>query len=225
MIEIKRPIPLEQIRLLVWDLDGTLVDSMPDLATSVNAVRQTRGLSALPLPIIQSYVGSGARTLMQRSLAPIEGQDLDQALAAFLDIYEKHLLDKTRPYAGIPELLRNLEQRFTLSILTNKPLKHSLQVMEGLELSKHFKGIYGGDSFKVRKPDPTGALEMLKTFGIKPEEAIMIGDSDNDSLTAKRAGMWSIGVRYGYSPESFKRAPADIYVDDVREILDVLDKG
>lgn len=225
MINVLRPIPIQKIRLLVWDLDGTLVDSMPDLATSVNAVREARGLSALPLPIIQSYVGSGARTLMQRSLAPIEGQDLDQALASFLDIYEKHLLDQTRPYAGIPELLRNLEQRFTLAVLTNKPDKHSLQIMEGLELSSYFKGIYGGDSFKVRKPDPTGALEMLKTFGVMPEEAIMIGDSDNDSLTAKHAGMWSIGVRYGYSPESFERAPADIYVDDVGEIMELLNKG
>lgn len=225
MIEIRRPLPLDQIRLLVWDLDGTLVDSMPDLASCVNRVRKTRNLPALDQATVQSYVGSGARTLIRKSLEPIAEPALDEALADFLDTYEKHLLDETTPYPFIPEVLTELGQSFTQAILTNKPLPHSLKIMEGLQLDHHFKGIYGGDTFKVRKPDPAGAIEMLRNLGLEPNQAIMIGDSDNDTLTAQRAGMWSIGVRYGYSPQSFEMAPADIYVDEVTEIRKVLKKG
>ncbi len=222
MILVRRHIPAKQLRLLVWDLDGTLVDSMEDIATSVNAVRNHHGMAPLPLGTVRSYVGSGARELIQKAL---DGREtaLSEALAFFVAHYQEHLLDQTRAYPGIPELLETLHsQGLTMAVLTNKPLAHSEAILKGLHLDSPFLRICGGDSFPTRKPDPAGILTLLAELGIAPGEALMIGDSDNDTLTAHRAGMWSLGVTYGYAPESFAAAEPDVRVDEVCEIGQLL---
>jgi len=224
MIHSRRPLPVNKLRLLVWDLDGTLVDSMEDLALSVNAVRSQHGMGPLPLATVRSYVGSGARNLIQRALGE-RATALDEALAFFLDFYREHLLDHTLPYPGIPELLETLTERgFTMALLTNKPLAHSEAILKGLHLEHPFLRLCGGDSFHTRKPDPAGLLTLLAELGIAPDEALMIGDSDNDTLTAHRAGMWSLGVTYGYAPESFAAAEPDVRVDEVEEIGKILSR-
>ena len=222
MIHVRRPLPASKLRLLVWDLDGTLVDSMEDLAASVNAVREGRGMSPLPQAVVRGYVGGGARNLIRKALGEVE-RDLDLALEDFLEDYRQHLLDKTRAFPGIPGLLEALEERgFAMAVLTNKPLAHSEAILEGLGLDRRFRCLRGGDSYPTRKPDPAGLLALLAEMGTVPEEAVMIGDSDNDTLTARRAGLWSLGVAYGYAPESFAAAEADVRVDEVGEIGEAL---
>jgi phosphoglycolate phosphatase len=218
MIHVRRPLPASKLRLLVWDLDGTLVDSMEDLTTSVNAVRKGRGMDPLPQAVVRGFVGGGARNLIRRALEG-EETDLDQALARFLEVYSEHLLDRTRAYPGIPGLLEALEgSGLTMAVLTNKPLAHSEAVLGGLGLARRFRCLRGGDSYPTRKPDPAGLLALLAEMGTAPEEAMMIGDSDNDTLTARRGGLWSLGVTYGYAPESFAAAEPDVRVDEVGEI-------
>jgi len=222
VIHLHRPIPMDHIRLLLWDLDGTLVDSMADLVASVNALREHRALPPLPLATIRSYVGSGARTLIQRALGE-NARELDQALTFFLDHYQSHLLDQTRSYPGIPELLETLQERsLRMVVLTNKPLAHSETILQGLGLDPFFVRVVGGDSFPTRKPDPAGALALLAELRVAPKEALMIGDSDNDILTAHHGGLWSLGVTYGYAPESFAHAEPDGRVDDVHDLGSIL---
>lgn len=220
-MKINRAIPKESLRLLVWDLDGTLVDSMKDLAAAVNATRRSLRLEPLPLDIIRSYVGRGARSLIKQAVTPAGGPEpkkmaLEHALGFFLDHYGRHLLDATRPYPGIPEILKG--SRLPMAVLTNKPLEHSMRILKVMGLSQYFQRIYGGDSFERRKPDPSGALVLLDELNVEPWEALMIGDSDNDTLTARQSGMWSLGVNYGYGPDSLADPAPDMLVDSVEEL-------
>lgn len=218
MIRVIRPIPVDRLRLLVWDLDGTLVDSREDLAHAINAMLRHLGRPELPLEGVIAYVGNGARTLVRRCLG--DGALAEEAgLAFFLAHYRDHLLDRTRPYEGIPELLDALAARgLAHAVLTNKPLAHSEAILAGLGLRGGFQRVCGGDSFSTRKPHPEGALALLAELGVAPESALMIGDSDNDVLTARAAGMWSLGVDYGFSAHTFAEAEPDARVDTVGEI-------
>lgn len=217
MIRLRRSLPVGQLRLLVWDLDGTLVDSREDLACAINAMLAHLGRPTLPLDRVVAFVGNGARTLVRRCLGE-EGPE-DEGLAFFLAYYRDHLLDRTRPYDGIPGQLEALAARgLTHAVLTNKPLAHAEAILAGLGLRARFQRVIGGDSFATRKPHPEGAQALLREAGIAPQEALLIGDSDNDVLTAKAAGMWSLGVDYGFSAHTFAEAEPDARVDTVAEI-------
>lgn len=229
MISVLRPLPVRQIRLIVFDLDGTLIDSRKDLANSVNAMLVEFGRQALPEEIIASYIGDGAGMLVRRALGDPHNEALvEDALEHFLTWYRAHKLDHTHVYNGVFEALRQLRNlpdgagERSMAVLTNKPVGPSVAICEALELSPHFFRVYGGDSFETKKPDPAGLLRLIEEAGVTARETLMVGDSDVDLLTAQRAGAWSLGCRYGLSPHTIENIPADVLVDDPLEWMEAL---
>jgi len=220
MVRTLRPIPSAQLRLLVFDLDGTLIDSKKDLAEAVNATLTEFGLPRQPEERIASYIGDGAGMLIKRALAA-DGADLTLAPAAlesFLAYYRKHKLDHTRVYPGVLEqlaLLRHALPGASMAVLTNKPVRASEEICEGLRLTPFFFSIYGGNSFATKKPEPEGLQKLIAEAGATPETTLMIGDSDVDVRTAHAAGTWSLGCRYGLSPHSIADMEAQGLVDAV----------
>ena len=223
-MKILRPIPVGSIKLLIFDLDGTLIDSRLDLAQSVNAMLRNFGRRELPVEVIASYVGDGAPTLVRRALGDPEDEGfLQEALLYFLTYYREHKLDNTFVYDGVREALTTIRKSSyglprSFAVLSNKPVNPSRQIVQALGLREFFSQIYGGNSFPTKKPDPLGAQTLLSEYGCSPREAILIGDSDIDVLTARNAGMWSCGVTYGFAPHTLEAAPPDILLEDPMEI-------
>lgn len=229
MIHTNRTLPADKIKLVLWDLDGTLVDSALDLAHSINAMLRHFQRPELPVETIGTFIGDGAPMLVRRSLGdPKDETFVKQAIEYFLLYYRQHKLDNTYVYDGVIPALHAISGAHNgtparkQAVLTNKPVGPSRDIVAGLGLGQFFAQVYGGNSFETKKPDPLGAETLMQEFGVRPEETVMVGDSQNDSLTAKNAGMWSIGVTYGFSPESFKAAPPDVLVDTATEIAEVL---
>jgi phosphoglycolate phosphatase len=219
MVRINRPIPAASLRLLVFDLDGTLIDSGADLCASVNAMLRHYGRPSLSQPVISAYIGDGAARLVSRSLGePVDSGFLDAALTYFLDYYREHKLDQTYVYPGVFPSLDSLRSEPAgaprpMAVLTNKPIGPSLAICEALGLSPYFFRTYGGNSFVTKKPDPEGLLALIREAGVTPQETLMIGDSDVDILTARNAGAWSMGCSYGLSPHTLVSVPPDCLVD------------
>ncbi len=227
MIRVNRPIPTDKIKLLVFDLDGTLVDSKEDLAHSINAMLRHYHRPELPTEVIGSYVGDGAPMLVRRALGDPEDEPfVQEALRYFMTYDREHKLDHTYAYAGVIDALRAIREQSSgkvkMAVLSNKPVNPSRGICEGLSLSEFFVQVYGGNSFETKKPDPLGAISLLNETSTAPGEAVMIGDSQNDVLTAQNAGMWSLGVTYGFSPESLGIHPPDVLVDSVPEMVEAL---
>lgn len=215
------------IRLLVFDLDGTLVDSQKDLVLSVNATRAWMGLPGLPDETIVSYVGQGVTTLIRRALAggatgEVSEEAVQKAMAFFLNYYRVHMLDHTVAYDGAQETLERLQDR-KLAVLTNKPVAFSRSILAGLGLARYFPFVYGGDSFEKKKPDPVGVLKLMCDTGASPRQTIIIGDSDTDVLTGRNAGVWTCGVTYGIGSKTLDSAVPDVLVGDLREFRRLLD--
>ncbi len=206
--------------LLIFDLDGTLIDSKLDLAHAVNATRLHLKLEPLDTELIATYVGNGAPVLMRRSLGPdYSEQEIESALEYFLGYYEEHKLDNTRAYPGIPEALDELAaEGVRMAVLTNKPVRVSGRILEGLNLSRYFARIYGGNSFEQKKPHPMGVRALLSELGVAPACAMLVGDSAVDVRTARNAGIKVCGVSYGFQPESFREHPPDMIVDRPEEL-------
>jgi phosphoglycolate phosphatase len=219
MFRTFRPIPAGSLRLLVFDLDGTLIDSGADLCASVNAMLQHFDRPPLPDAVISTYIGDGAARLVSRSLGePADQTFLDSALAYFLDYYREHKLDKTYVYPGVFTSLDSLRcepggAARSMAVLTNKPIGPSQAICDALGLSPYFFRIYGGNSFATKKPDPEGLLALIKEAGVRPQETLMIGDSDVDIRTAHNAGVWSMGCSYGLAPHTLVTDPPDCLVD------------
>ena len=205
---------------LVFDLDGTLVDSRRDLATAVNATRADLGLDPLSLAEVVSKVGEGARNLVRRSLpAEIEGPAFEAAFRAFGGHYAAVCLDTTLPYPGIGELLSRLAGRTPLAVLTNKPEATSRAILEGLGLASLFAEIVGGDTLPARKPDPVGIVHLGERFGRAPASLVLVGDSAIDEATARAAGCRFVLVEWGFaSPEERVRLAADARAADAGEL-------
>lgn len=219
MLTILRTIPIDSIRLIVFDLDGTLIDSSVDLCNSVNAMLINEGRHKLPDAVIASYIGDGATMLVRRALGDPDDKELvDRALRYFLSYYREHKLDNTYAYPGVLDSLQHLAaDKRKMAVLTNKPVGPAKAICEALGMSPYLFQIYGGDSFSVKKPDPHGLLELMKQADVTPEETVMIGDSDVDVLTARNAGTWMIGCKFGLSPHTLEAAPPDLLVDSALE--------
>lgn len=187
------------IGLVVFDLDGTLVDSHRDLAEATNALLAELGAPPLSHDVITSLVGEGAAVLVRRALERA-GLDPDtpNALERFLSHYDTRLLDTTRPYAGMIETVNILRARHRLAVLTNKPQRPTMRILEGLGMDTLFSDVIGGDSVYGRKPDPAGLLDLVARAGVTPAETLLVGDSPVDLATARRAGTHICLARYGF---------------------------
>ena len=183
---------------IVFDLDGTLVDTFDDLAAAVNHVRAGRGEPALPVATVKQYVGRGARNLIRNTSAVRDEDDLEAARRDFLAYYRAHLFDVSRPYGDVAATLDRLTAgAVPMAILTNKPEREARELVAGLGLAQHFVGVYGGGSFQTLKPDPAALLATLDVLGVVPARALMVGDSDVDIEAARGAGVRVVRVRTG----------------------------
>lgn len=203
----------KSVRALIFDLDGTLIDSKNDLICSVNAMLRELGRSELAPETISSYIGHGAPQLTARALGErCTEEERSRALEFFLRYYDEHKMDTTRPYPGVAETLERLAGR-PMAVLTNKPVRISVRVLQALGLAKYFQAIYGGNSFTTKKPDPLGAVTILRELGVAPREALMVGDSEVDVQTARNASMWAAAVNYGFGIHDREAYPADVYLE------------
>jgi phosphoglycolate phosphatase len=213
-----RKIEFPLLRGFLFDLDGTLIDSKLDLVNSVNFMLQEMGRDALPLETVASYIGHGAPRLVADALGMESSEaDRQRGVTIFLEHYEKHSLDATHLYPGVRAGLEALRE-YPMAVLTNKPRKMSVEILQALGLGQFFRVVYGGDSFASKKPDPTGAQAILQDLQIRPAEAAMIGDSDVDIQTARNAGTLAIGVNYGFGQHDPEAHPADCNVDTLEEL-------
>jgi phosphoglycolate phosphatase len=246
MIRFHRQFDPQAIRLLVFDLDGTLIDSRLDLVHSVNATLRHFERPELPGELIAAYVGDGAPTLIRRALGgrsdagtggggkvdgdpgdqPIDEPMLRAALEYFLAYYRIHKLDHTVVYSGIPEALariatpeKGVQRR--MAVLSNKPVNPSRAIVEALGLGDFFVRIYGGNSFTTKKPDPLGVQTILDETGFTAAEALMIGDSSVDVLTGRNAGLWTCGVMYGFAPQTLEDVPPDVVIESPVELREL----
>jgi phosphoglycolate phosphatase len=200
------------MELVIFDLDGTLIDSRLDLANAVNATRRHMGMPALANERVYTYVGNGAPVLVRRALGEgASDADVEQALEFFLDYYRHHDLDYTVLYAGVRETLDRLRSAGKrMAVLTNKPVRMSRHIVEGLGIKNHFFQVYGGNSFETKKPHPMGAEALMQEAGVPREDTLMVGDSAVDVQTARNAGIRCAGLTYGFQPESLLEYPPDV---------------
>lgn len=210
--------------LLIFDLDGTLIDSAEDLAISMNATRGHFKMPPLDPAVINSYVGNGAAVLVRKALGRDAPESfVAEALQFFLQYYRAHALEHTRLYPGIRELVDELAAgRHELAVLTNKPVRISVDIIGALGLAEQFPRVYGGDSFASKKPDAIGITTLMRETACSPEETLMVGDSGVDIQTARNAGVRSCGVAWGFQPEAFETYVPDVLIREPRELLGVV---
>jgi phosphoglycolate phosphatase len=232
------------IKLVIFDLDGTLIDSRLDLVHSVNAALRHIARPELPDDVIASYVGDGAPILIQRALGKEAADEalVRRGLEFFLSYYREHKLDHTTVYPGIAQALAEIQRSPSgtpdgtpngspnraprkLAVLTNKPVNPSRAIVEALGLGQFFSQIYGGNSFATKKPDPEGARKLLEESGVKAEETAIVGDSHVDVRTGRNAGLRTVGVTYGFAPHTLEAEAPDVLVDSAPELGAVFSDG
>jgi phosphoglycolate phosphatase len=223
-------------RLIVFDLDGTLIDSRVDLCNSVNATLAHFGKPALPDIVISGYIGDGVSMLVRRAIGDLEGDSTDEryvaeAITFFLDYYRIHKLDYTYVYPGVLESLETIHAarpNIFMAVLTNKPVHPSRDICAYFGLSRFFFQNYGGNSFHTKKPDPHGLESLIAEASaldgrtITPSETIMVGDTDIDVLTARNCGALSIGCTFGLKPHSLTYATPDHIANTPADWLQIL---
>jgi phosphoglycolate phosphatase len=227
MIRIHRQLEARAIKLVIFDLDGTLIDSRLDLIHSVNAMLRHLNRPELPGEVIASYVGDGAPVLVRRALGdPKHQAEVKEALDYFLAYYRVHKLDYTHVYPGVKEMLRAVGNsngvRRQMAVLSNKPVIPSRAIVEALGLGEFFIHVYGGNSFPTKKPDPHGVQTILRETKARAEETLIVGDSSIDVITGRNAGLWTCGVTYGFAPHTLCEAPPDVTVESPQELAELL---
>lgn len=206
--------------LVIFDLDGTLIDSKLDLAHAVNATRAHMGMGRLDHELIYSYVGNGAPVLLRKSLGPdASDADVQRGLEFFLAYYRDHKLDYTHLYPGVREALTELQSADRkMAILTNKPVNISRAIVDGLGVASFFFQIYGGNSFEQKKPHPMGVEMLLSEAGVGKDRTVLVGDSSVDIQTARNAGIAAVGCTWGFQPESLVTHPPDWLIEQMTEL-------
>jgi len=227
MIRFHRQFDPHALKLLIFDLDGTLIDSRLDLVHSVNAMLRHCKRPELPEDVIASYVGDGAPMLVRRALGDPKNEALmKEALEYFLAYYRAHKLDFTHLYDGVKEMLERVRSSNgaarKMAVLSNKPVVPSRAIVEALGLGGYFVHIYGGNSFPTKKPHPHGVHNILRETHSRAEESLMVGDSSIDVITGRNAGLWTCGVTYGFAPHTLGEAAPDVVVDTPKELAELL---
>ncbi|GAB4186009.1 MAG: HAD family hydrolase [Phycisphaeraceae bacterium] len=217
-----------QYQAVIFDLDGTLLDTLADLTAAVNHVLQRVRVNPIDTTACRRMIGNGARVLIQRALQarqiPVEPGELDRLLQQFLTYYARHKFDQTRPYEGVPHVLDTLTERgYRLAVLSNKPHPATVEMVNELLDRWHFDPVFGQRADVPLKPDPTAALMICETLILAPHQVAFVGDSGEDMATAKAAGMFAVGVTWGMREESDLRTHgADVIVHHPEQLLQVL---
>lgn len=210
-----------EIQALIFDLDGTLIDSKRDLIHSVNAMLREMKRQQLESETIAGYIGHGAPQLVARAMGGTATEkELKHALQFFLGYYENHKMDNTCAYTGVAETLERL-RHLPMAVLTNKPARISVRILKALGIEKYFRAIYGGNSFESKKPDPFGAATISREFAVAPQESMIVGDSEVDVQTARNAGMLAAAVNYGFGVHDRVAHPADLYLERFTDLADI----
>lgn len=222
---------MTKTKAILFDLDGTLIDSAPDLAAAVNATMEELGRASYDEATIRTWVGNGATTLIGRALSADRRIDpaLDErlwreALSVFMDHYRCRICDKTVLYPDVEEVLRHLKDRgYEMGVVTNKPSEFVAPILKKLGIDAFFKTVLGGDDLPVKKPDPLPLIVAMERLGVKPDTTVMVGDSENDIIAAKRAGVFAVGVTWGYNyGEEIAASRPDAVIDDFKALIDRL---
>ncbi|MCG8607406.1 HAD-IA family hydrolase [bacterium] len=211
-----------EVDLLIFDLDGTLVDTRQDLTNSVNYARQRFGLSSLELEEVMQHVGDGARNFIKRSFPGATGDTVDEAMTLFRRHYREHLLDFSNFYPNVRDVLSHFQQK-KLAVVSNKPEEFTKKILRGLQVETLFQEILGGDSFSAMKPDPRPILHILQRLKTKPTQAVIVGDSPSDIEAGRASGILTCAATYGYrSKKILLQARPDFIVDDFAELPEIL---
>jgi 2-phosphoglycolate phosphatase len=208
------------IDLVMFDLDGTLADTGPDLADSVNHTRAHFNLAPLPDALVYSHVGRGVEHLLKQSVPDRDAERFQEAMRVFLERYEKHLLDKTVLYPNVREILDYFRAKRKV-VVTNKMHRLAVAIMRGLGIAEKFDAILGGDSVPEKKPHPALLNEVLERFEVRAAKALIVGDGDTDMEAGKRAGVITCGVTYGLgNKKDLAAAQPDFLIDDLAQLSD-----
>ncbi len=208
---------------LVFDLDGTLIDSRRDITAAINRMRAELGLPPLALEQVVTMVGEGARLLVERAL-PERPDQVDHAFASYLGHYAQVCLETTRPYPGIPGMLESLSARYPLALLSNKGEALSRKILDGLGLARFFREVLGGDSLATRKPDPGGLRLLAERLKVPVERLLLIGDTWIDAETARNAGCAFALVEWGFpKPPELDAVKADLRAATAGELARALE--
>ena len=218
-------------KVIIFDLDGTLIDSSADLALAINHMLKSIDRSTFSLDEIHNWVGNGAQVLVKRALSGsteisenIDETEFENALDIFLKFYAKNLAVETVTYPHVLNTLAQLKERgYKLVIVTNKPFDFVEPILKGLKLKEYFEFHLGGDSLKEKKPNPAPLLYVCEKLQVTPADCVMVGDSKNDILAAKACNMQSIGLTYGYNyGEHINTHNPDVYFSDFSDISTTL---
>jgi phosphoglycolate phosphatase len=212
---------MKNIKLIIFDLDGTLIDSLDDLADATNHMLTSLGRAAVNSDQVRSFVGHGARRLVEKAMPNAVAEEIEIGLSIFLAFNEEHIVDKTRLYPGVVEALSTLRRAGkALAVVSNKNVALCTKVMTTLQVDGFFECVIGADSLPARKPSPEPLLKVLRDLGVPPEQAAIVGDSINDIAAGKGAGIVTVGCTYGYG-DMTEIADADYLIDSAPDLLEL----